>query len=144
MSKYYYRVSHSADTTETGCFQRRTYVQCEWGGHNAHRNVELVLSGWCEERFGSRVAFVQGVAPVAGWSFQEIDEQQWRESQPIKWGGRPTKTVRLALRLGSKKGSETPFELLWEQDHRDKLITDDCIICPGCGRVIEKEAQENG
>ena len=93
MTKFYC-ISHNADTTETGLPMNRTYVRCGWGGHETQRNIPLVLEGWCEERFGSRVAYVQGVAPVPNWDIHEIDEDRWQEAKPIKWGGMNTKTIR--------------------------------------------------
>ena len=137
MSQYFV-IHHNADCTETGMPMNRTYVRCDWAGHNAQRQVMLVLEGWCEDRFGSRVAYVQGVAPTTGWSITEIDEARWRRAEPIKWGGMNTRTVRLALALGNKSGLDKEHaKVLWEQDSKDNPIGDGATICPKCGHVTE-------
>lgn len=133
MSRFYC-VSHSPDCTETGLPTKRHYVRCNWTGHPAQESLMLVLEGWCEQRFGSRVAYVQGVAPTPGWSIREIDEEQWRKATPITWGGLNTETVRLALALGNKSGMDKEHvKVLWEQSSKDTPIPDDATICPECG-----------
>lgn len=139
MTKFYC-ISHDADCTETGLPMRRTYVRCDWAGHKLQEDTVLVLEGWCETRFGSRVAYVQGVAPVTNWSINEIDEARWREAKPIRWGGYDTETIRLALTLGKKSTSDRDHvQVLWEQSSKSKPIPDDAIICPNCGHIIHKE-----
>lgn len=133
----FFAINHNADTTETGLCMNRTYVRCDWAGHDAQRNVMLVLEGWCEERFGSRVAYVQGVAPCPNWSIHEIDEEAWREAKPIRWGGMNTKTIRLALALGNKSGlDKSHAKVLWEQPSSHRPISEDSTICPKCGHVF--------
>lgn len=106
MDREYFMVTHGPDLTETGLPMHRTYVAVEWSGHPAQNSVRLCLEGWCYERYGSPVAYVQGVAPCSAWAAHDSDAERWHKAAPIRWGGHDTKTRRVVLRLGRKKHSE--------------------------------------
>jgi hypothetical protein len=133
----YWIVFHDADTTETGMTMNRTYVRAEWAGHAAQRHDRLLLEAWCAERFGSKVAYVQGVAACENWIVRESNEADWRAAQPTMWGGMPTKTTRLSLKLGVRSGlDKAPIKVIWEQDAKATPISSDAVFCPHCGKQV--------
>jgi len=94
----YWRISHSADTTETGLPRARTYVRTSWAGFPAHNtNQDLILEDWCFQKYGPKVAYVQGVAPCPAWSISLIDKERFDKAEPINWGGYKTRTEKLTL-----------------------------------------------
>lgn len=55
----YFSVVHSADTTEGRGYSKITYIAVEAGYSSEH-----YATLYCERTFGSRIEFVQGVAPM--------------------------------------------------------------------------------
>ena len=97
----YWFVNHNADLTETGAFMNRTYIKTVWEGFPAQQSAEReILEEFCFNRFGSKVVYVQGVAPTAGWTLSESTIEEFEESRPIKWGGWATKTFKLIMGIG--------------------------------------------
>ena len=133
----YYMITHCPDTTETGLPMKRTYVRATWDGHSSQRHDRLLLEQWCEDRFGSRTDYVQGVAPVPAWEIWDSDEDKWREAHPIKWGGYATETKRIALSLGVKTGlDDSPIKVIFEQLSEETPPSSNQQICPKCGHIL--------
>lgn len=100
----YWVVLHDADLTETGSPTRRTYVQLCWYGfrnHHDSRPILALLEQWCFDRFGTKVGYVQNIAPTDQWRISESDRQAWEKARPVRWGGRNTETRRVVLNAGS-------------------------------------------
>ena len=99
----YWRISHNADTTETGLPMHRTYVKTVWQGFPAQQSSEMdILSDFCTSRFGNKTAYVQGVAPCPNWRVDMITEDEFEKAVPITWGGYKTKTVKIVLGIGDR------------------------------------------
>jgi len=136
VSEYkYWLVNHDADTTETGLPQRRTYLRTQWAGHSAQQYAEEnILRDFCRERFGTETAYVQGVAATPNWSLHAIDQQQFVDARPIRWGGFDTETRRLLLKLGVIRGGESPVQIVLDLPAED--VDWDAPRCPHCGGVL--------
>jgi hypothetical protein len=66
-----YQVRYCPDLNETGTLQKTGYIIC-----NAQWGNDLWVEDWLYKKFGSRVAFVQGVAPTTNWTFQHIERNK--------------------------------------------------------------------
>ena len=101
MKEKYWKISHNADTTETGRPMKRTYVKTIWQGFPAQQSCEAqIMDDFCFDRFGKKTAYVQGVAPCPGWTVVSSNEEEFMDAEPIVWGGYKTKTMRLELGIG--------------------------------------------
>ena len=71
-----YMVSYKPDLTETGKLLAVGYliVQATWSN-------ELWAEDWLYNKFGNRIAFVQGVAPTEKWTFQEVNLDEVEHSK---------------------------------------------------------------
>ena len=113
MKKKYWKMSHNADTNETGLPMNRTYIKTVWQGFPAQQYAEmLILEDFCFERFGKKTAYVQGVAPCENWKIWESNKADFDAAQPILWGGSPTKTMRIDLGIGDRG----KINILYEQE----------------------------
>ena len=100
----YWIIHHSADTTETGCTQRKTYIKTIWEGFPAQQgdNEVQILEDYCFENFGKKTAWVQGVAPCVNWRVTKVKKEHWERPEPVNWGGFRTKTDIITLGVGDK------------------------------------------
>lgn len=73
----FFRVIHSPDLTEGRGWGASTYLAVE-AGYSAQHYVEL----FCEQTFGSRVAFVQGCSPMTSWTIYDVTLKQFIEKLP--------------------------------------------------------------
>jgi len=97
----YWKVMHSADTTETGCFMHRSYFKTIWKGFPAQQYHEKeIVEDYCRSRFGDKVAYVQGVAPCKNWDVRESDQEEFNNPKPIVWGGWKTETLIIIMEIG--------------------------------------------
>lgn len=97
----YWFVNHNADLTETGTHMNKTYIKTVWEGFPAQQAAEReILEDFCFKRFGSKVVYVQGVAPTVGWVIYESTVEEFEAALPIKWGGWATKTFKLIMGIG--------------------------------------------
>src|SRR5690606_7187450 len=64
----YYQVRYGPDLTETGNCLKVGYltVKASWGH-------DLWAEDWLYNKFGNRIAFVQGVAPTEKWTFSRVE-----------------------------------------------------------------------
>ena len=101
----YWVVGHGADTNETGMVMNRTYIKTIWEWFPAQQgdNEVQILEDFCYDRFGKRTAWVQGVAPCRNWYLSEIDKTKFEQSEPIRWGGHNTKTLKIVLGVGNRE-----------------------------------------
>lgn len=100
---------------------RATYLRTEWVGHPTQQYAEKeIVSSWCHEKFGSPVDYVQGVAAVPAWKIINLDEKEFNEARPIKWGGLPTKTEKIHIQIGKKFYRGPPYTTVLELDVTDK------------------------
>ena len=100
----YWRISHGADTTETGYCMFVDYVMTRWDGFPMQQccGVEI-LRDWCRERYGKEVEYVQGVAPCPNWAIGRSTKGAFQNAQPILWGGRPSGVPRqIRLSIGDR------------------------------------------
>ena len=100
----YWVVYHNADTTETGLCQNRTYIKTIWEGFPAQQgeNETQILEDFCYDKFGKRTAWVQGVAPCENWILHQINQHEFENPVPVRWGGYDTKTEMLILGVGNR------------------------------------------
>lgn len=138
----YWVVSHSPDLTETGSAQKLTYIRAEWTGHPMQEHTGLVLEDWCFGRFGSKVAYVQGVAPCPGWTLAESTEEAWREARGIRWGGYMNEATRISLRCGSKSSKGQGVTVLMEQKASERIPEGGYVMCPHCGKPVPTQDAE--
>lgn len=62
-----YLVRYAPDLNEKGCSTKEGYIIC-----HANWSNELWVEDWLYQKFGNRVAFVQGVSPTSNWSFSKV------------------------------------------------------------------------
>ena len=65
----YFKVFHGPDLTETGILQRSSVVSSKPRHNVGH---ELFVEEWAYKKFGSRAAYVQGVARTENWLVAEM------------------------------------------------------------------------
>jgi hypothetical protein len=94
MNKYW-QVMHTPDTTETGFCMCKTYIKTEWKGFPAQQYQEKeIVEDFCYKKFGSKVAYVQGVAPTLAWCVTQISESDYDTGEPFtRWGYSSKKIV---------------------------------------------------
>lgn len=98
----FWLVRHNADLTETGATQKQSYIKTTWKGFEAQRSHEReIVEEFCRERFGPKVAYVQGVAPCASWCVVDCTAEDYRKANPVRWGGMETETHRITLDIGN-------------------------------------------
>jgi len=99
----YWVINHDADITETGYCMRRTYVKSNWTGFPAQRTHEKeIMEDFCYKRFGNKVVYVQGIAATLNWEVDEIAQEIYEKTPPVRWGGYKTKTMKLELDIGNR------------------------------------------
>lgn len=121
----YWRISHNADTTETGLFQGVQYIRARWQGHSAHERQVLILRDYCASRFGGPTAYVQGVAPVAAWAINECSKEDWDKAEGVLWGGRRLASRRITMALGTKEGTKEQWSILSNEDGKKPPVKTD-------------------
>ena len=103
----YFRVVHSADTTEGRGYSKVTYIAVEAG-----YNAELYATVYCEKTFGSRITYIQGVAPMWSWILEMIPPAAFAEGQPGKIGDYARQVDRVFLSNGKPlEGLRDPLPL---------------------------------
>jgi hypothetical protein len=76
----YWIINHNPDLTETGCTTSTTLVLSRWVGFPAQRCCEFeFIEDFAYTRFGTKVAYVQRVAPTISWYVTEITKEQFEE-----------------------------------------------------------------
>lgn len=79
----YWQIYHGPDLTESGTFQRRTYMKTTWLGHENHANFQKeIVEDWCFIHYGKKAQFVQGCAPTMGWVVSEISASDYISAIP--------------------------------------------------------------
>lgn len=71
-----YHVRYAPDLTEKGNTTEDGYIVC-----TAKWSNELWVEDWLYQKFGNRVAFVQGVSPTINWSFTKVDIKEVDDSK---------------------------------------------------------------
>jgi hypothetical protein len=98
----YWLICHNPDCNETGMTQDRTYLKTTWVGFPAQQSYELaIIQDWCRERFGSEVAYVQGIAATLAWHVSPSSLAAWEAADPQKWGGYNTPTRKVEMTIGN-------------------------------------------
>lgn len=114
----YWRVGHSTDETETGLHMSATYICTEWVGHVMQQSSEReILEEWCHEKFGPKVAYVQGVAACPGWTLSASTAKEFSEAMPVKWGGLYNTAHQAWLKIGRKSHRDPALVVVKESSH---------------------------
>jgi hypothetical protein len=71
-----YRISYAPDLNETGRLQKTGCIVCQ-----AQWSHELWVEDWLFQKFGNRIAFVQGVAPTENWTFRKIELKEVKPTE---------------------------------------------------------------
>jgi hypothetical protein len=71
-----YVVCYSPDLNETGNLGKIGYIIC-----SAKWSNDLWVEDYLYNKFGSRIAFVQGVSPTQKWRFERVDISRVDESK---------------------------------------------------------------
>lgn len=78
--KKYYKVCYAPDLNETGIMTKTLYLSVEPASNMAH---SLMVEDYLYHRFGSSVAYVQGVARTANWSYSKINLEDLSNNEKV-------------------------------------------------------------
>jgi hypothetical protein len=74
----YWSITHAPDLTEGRGYYGLTRVKVIRALWNEHL-FKGMLEDWCYKKFGPKVAFIQGVAPMQSWFLSEIDVKEYND-----------------------------------------------------------------
>lgn len=101
MNDSYWEITHGPDLEETGIFQFKTYVKTTWVGPLSQQYVEKsVVEDFCYSRFGPKVVYGHSTFAFLAWMVKMANSEIYKNACPIVWAAKPTKTVRVALKIG--------------------------------------------
>jgi len=107
----FFVVVHGPDLTEGRGHYGRTYFAVE-----AKYASEYAVEDWCERRFRSRIAYVQGCGPMRNWSVHESSREQWENPQPARVGDYNHEPKKVYIIWGDEKPLEGyPEPYRWQK-----------------------------
>jgi len=104
-------VFHRPDLIGIGSTTKKTYIKTIWEGipeHSEYGGYEFeFVEDFCYNRFGNKIAYVQGVAPTRNWYITAVSEAEYENNHYYSRN-------RIELGIGSKKYPSPESHLISE------------------------------